>query len=69
VDEVLADLEADILPRRIRGRTLEQELRIGTADLELERTRWIEHGLRAAERLEEGVPRIDVLPDPHPGDL
>ena len=47
-DQVLADLEPDVLARRIARGALEQELRVGAADLELDRPA-VERRAHAAE--------------------
>ena len=44
LDEVLADLEADVVALRLDRRALEQELRVGAADLDLELARGASSG-------------------------
>src|SRR5439155_5805858 len=68
-DELFADLEADVRAIRIEPRALEQELRLGAADLDLDRPAGHERRALAAELLEVRAERIDVLADPHSLDL
>jgi hypothetical protein len=64
-DQVLANLESDVLMlRRTRG-ALEQELRIGASDLDLERTPGDQRRPDPSKPLEVQPERVDVLPDPH----
>ncbi len=65
LDEIFADLEPDVRAIRILRRALEQELRIGAADFDLELARGIERRALAAKLLEEDLERVDVLADPH----
>ena len=62
--QIFADLEPDVEPRWIARRALEQELRLGAADLDLDRPT-IERRPIATEPREVQLVRIDVLPDPH----
>src|SRR5439155_14190618 len=63
--QILADLEADVRAARIDRGPLEQELRVGASDLDLDRPARRELRPLASKVFEVQAERVDVLADPH----
>src|SRR4029079_84972 len=62
VHQLAPDLEADVGAVRLTRGALEQELRLGAADLDLDRPAGRQLGAAPAKRFEAEAERIDVLP-------